>query len=49
MNHKELIARFLVGFAAKLAANLVSDEIKRRRKEKAPDSTHQPKHMRKEA
>ncbi len=49
MNRKDLLIRFAVGFAAKLAANLLSDEIRRRRNEKAPDPEHRPRHMKKEA
>lgn len=47
MDWKDLLTRFTVGFAAKLAANLVADEIRRRREEKAPYPKHPPRHMRK--
>ncbi len=51
MNREELLLKFAVSFAAKVAANLVTDEIKRRREEKeeAPNPRATARHMRKEA
>lgn len=46
MNWREVAARFAIGFASKLLANIVSDELKRR-KEKAFTTQRTAKHLRK--